>query len=258
MRFSGPPGPTVDVPAPVLALARGRDILPVWQNEAGGLTFRIGDTGAGAGTGERVYVKWAPAGSGLDLPAEAERLRWAGKFVVVPRVLDHGAVDGGTGRAGSWLVTAELAGESAVAPRWRAEPATAVRAMGEGLRALHEQLPREDCPFSWSVERRLARADGAGIPVPVGLTEPPPVDRLVVCHGDPCAPNTLIGDGGSWSGHVDMGSLGVADRWADLAVAGLNTVANYGPGWEDALLDAYGIDPDPVRIDYYRRLWNAT
>ena len=45
----------------------------------------------------------------------------------------------------------------------------------------------------------------------------PPVDRLVVCHGDACAPNTLLTDDGRWSGHVDLGQLGVADRWADLA-----------------------------------------
>ena len=32
---------------------------------------------------------------------------------------------------------------------------------------------------------------------------------------------------------------------------------NYGPGWEDALLVAYGIDPDAERMSYYRDLWNA-
>jgi kanamycin kinase len=28
-------------------------------------------------------------------------------------------------------------------------------------------------------------------------------------------------------------------------------------GWEKPLLDAYGIDPDPDRIDYYRLLWEV-
>jgi aminoglycoside phosphotransferase len=36
----------------------------------------------------------------------------------------------------------------------------------------------------------------------------------VVCHGDACAPNTLIAAEGRWSGHVDLGMLGTADRWA--------------------------------------------
>ena len=85
----------------------------------------------------------------------------------------------------------------------------------------------------------------------------PDIDRLVVCHGDACAPNTLVADDGRWSGHVDLGALGVADRWADLAIATWSTQWNYGDGWEDALLDAYGIAPDPERTDYYRRLWEV-
>jgi kanamycin kinase len=237
----------VHVPASITALAGDRPLLPVWQNQSGGLTFRIGD-------GERrLFAKWAPTGSGPDLAAEAVRLRWAGRFTPVPRVRDHG-----TDEDGAWLVTHEVPGESAVSPRWKADPRTAVRALGAGLRVLHDRLPVADCPFTWSVDHRLEHARRAGVEAPADLPEPPPVDRLVVCHGDPCAPNTLLHDDGSWSGHVDMGGLGIADRWADLAVALWSTELNYGPGWENALLDAYGIDPDPYRTDFYLRLWNAT
>lgn len=253
MSYAGPPQAAVQVPPPIASLAGDRPLLPVWRNLLGGLTFRIGG-GEGDGDGEgRLFAKWAPVGSGLDLAAEAERLRWAGGFTPVPRVRDQGASEDG-----AWLVTHEVWGDSAVSPRWKADPATAVRALGVGLRRLHESLPVEDCPFSWSVERRLARARRAGIEVPADLPEAPPVDRLVVCHGDACAPNTLLGDDGSWSGHVDMGALGVADRWADLAVATWSTQWNYGPGWEAPLLDAYGIAPDPERIEFYRRVWSVT
>jgi kanamycin kinase len=211
----------------------------VWRNELGGLTFRIGD---GA---DCRFLKWSPRASGLDLGPEAARLTWAVPFTPVPEVLETGA-DG----SGWWMVTAALPGESAVADRWKADPATAVVAIGEGLRALHDALPVDRCPFSWSVEDRLAK----GL-APPPEESPPPIDRLVVCHGDPCSPNTLIGDDGRWSGHVDLRDLGVADRWADLAVATWSTEWNYGPGWERALLDAYGIGPDPERTHYYRLLW---
>ncbi|MFI9580583.1 aminoglycoside 3'-phosphotransferase [Streptomyces sp. NPDC052236] len=247
MLYSGPPLSPVHVPAPINALAGDRPLLPVWQNQLGGLTFQIGSGD------RRLFAKWAPAGSGLDLAAEAVRLRWAGRFTPVPRVRDHGS-----GEDGAWLVTHGVPGESAVSRRWRADPGTAVRALGAGLRVLHDRLPVADCPFTWSVEHRLEHARRAGMKVSADLPEPPPVDRLVVCHGDPCAPNTLLHDDGSWSGHVDMGTLGIADRWADLAVATWSTEWNYGPGWEDALLDAYGIAPDPYRTDFYRRLWSAT
>jgi kanamycin kinase len=80
----------------------------------------------------------------------------------------------------------------------------------------------------------------------------------VVCHGDACAPNTLVDDDGRSCGHVDFGQLGVADRWADLAVATLSLGWNYpGRDWEAEFFNAYGVQPDPARIDYYRRLWQA-
>ena len=83
----------------------------------------------------------------------------------------------------------------------------------------------------------------------------PPIDRLVVCHGDACAPNTLVGADGAWTGHVDMATLGVADRWADLAIASWSLGWNFGPGWDATFYAAYGIAPDPDRIAYYRLLW---
>jgi aminoglycoside phosphotransferase (APT) family kinase protein len=70
--------------------------------------------------------------------------------------------------------------------------------------------------------------------------ETPPDDRLVVCQGDACAPNTILTPDGRCSGHVDLGSLGVADRWVDLAIATWSTDWHYGPGWQRHLVDASG------------------
>jgi aminoglycoside phosphotransferase len=153
--WSGRPLPgSVTVPPPVAAVAAGRPAVPVWVNEAGGLTFEVGD---GA---ERCFVKWAPAGSDeLDLAAEADRM------------------EGRACRGGH---------------RHRGGPA-----------------------------------------------------------GDARQPA-----GSRWSGHVDLGRLGIADRWADLAIATWSAGWNYGPGWERLLLDAYGVEPDPERTRYYRLLWD--
>jgi kanamycin kinase len=242
-----PTGP-VAVPQRVVEIAGGDDIAPAWINEVGGLTFQLGD---GAGTSRR-FVKWAPHGVGLDLRAEEERLRWAVAFTPVPGVLASGRDDDA-----DWLVTRGLPGRSAVDPVWLADPARAVRAIGRGLRRLHDSLPVDDCPFDWSIESRLARSPKARAQDP-GLGAPPPIDRLVFCHGDTCAPNTLLDDAGQWSGHVDLDAMGVADRWADLAVATMSLGWNYGPGWDDLMLDAYGVAPDPERTSFYRALWNGT
>jgi aminoglycoside phosphotransferase len=253
----------VVVPAAVRAVAAGCGLRPVWLNVLGGLTFEI-DDGYG-----RSFVKFAPAGSGLPLAREAERLAWAQRFTPVPRVLNAGADETGT-----WLHTAALPGRNAVDARWLADPAPAVAAIGGGLRALHDALPTADCPFSWMAEDRLATAreraaaglidtaawhpDYQHLTVAEALAlaaDVPPIDRLVVCHGDACAPNTLVDDAGRWAGHVDMATLGLADRWADLAIASWSLGWNFGPGWEDDFWTAYGVTPDADRIAYYRLLW---
>ena len=82
-------------------------------------------------------------------------------------------------------MTRVLPGLSAVDPRWLAAPATAVRAVGEGLRAAHESLPVGDCPFEWTVSVRVMNVQRRGIRVPRPLRTPPPVDRFVVCHRHP-------------------------------------------------------------------------
>ncbi len=260
-RPAGPPERAPAVPEIVAALVGAGHLEAVWVNEAGGVTWRVPEA--------RLYVKWAPAAGGLDLRVEAERMAWAARYTPVPEVLDAGAE-----AEGSWLVTAAIEASSAVSAAWLSEPATAVAAVGVGLRVLHDALPVAECPWSWSVESRVAASarlaaeqGAAGSPDALAgeaegdlslLGPPPEVDRLVVCHGDACCPNTLLDQGGHFAAHVDLAALGVADRWADLAVATYSTIWNYGAGWEEVLLDAYGVDPDADRTRYYRRLWDLT
>ncbi len=241
---SGAPASSTPVPPVLARVTGGRPLEPVWRNELGGLTFRV----VGAGQ----YVKHSPAGSGIDLAREAARLRWAGRSTAVPRVIDTGE-----DASGQWLLTAALPGSNAVAPYWRTQPARAVPALGRALRAVHDALPVQGCPFVWEPE--VARTGGPARP---------PVLRPVVCHGDACAPNTLLADdppGGAGAssgpavvtGVVDLGQLGVGDPWADLAIATWSTRWNYGPGWEQALLEAHGTELDAERTAYYRWLWGT-
>jgi kanamycin kinase len=252
------------LPETVRQLAGGRPLRVVWRNVLDGLTFELDDGG------EHLFIKWVPTGSGLDLTVEAARMEWAAGYTSVPR-----PIDSGNDTEGSWLVTHAIAGETAVSERWKQEPARAVTAIGEGLRAFHDALPVVGCPFSWSAEERVADAraragDGRlrsdawhqehahlDVQEALGLlAEPPILDQLVVCQGDACCPNTLIGPDARCTGHVDLGQLGLADRWADLAVATWSATWNFGPTWEDELLAAYGARPDPERTAYYRLLWD--
>jgi kanamycin kinase len=260
--FPDPSSDPVEVPHSVAHLVSGRPHELIWVNGVGGLTFRVIDASGS------IYVKWAPSGTGENMASEARRLEWARKHISVPPVLGQGS-----DADGEWLVTRGIEAQNAVSPRWTSDPRTAAVAVGAGLRSLHDSLPVDDCPFSWGAADRLrtvwemAERGGlsghdwsdefSGMDIDEALDELRSVPRedLVVCHGDPCAPNTLIGDDGTWRSHTDLGRLGVGDRWADLAVASWSTVWNYGPGWENVVYEAYGVEPDEAKIRYYRLLW---
>ena len=225
--------PDPPVPPRVLDIAGDQPAELIWQNELGGLTYRIGDR----------FLKWNPRETGIDLAREAARLEWISARHPAPPVLDFGTDD-----EAEWLLTAALPGGYAVGNVWRARPAEAIAAIATGLRAIHS-LPVAEFPTTWRNEVWVERQ-------PENLGPKPPIVDAVVLHGDACAPNTLITADGAWSGNVDFGDLGVGDRWADLAVASMSLDWNFGEGHQDEFYAAYGVEPDEERIRYYRALWD--
>jgi kanamycin kinase len=221
------------VPEVVLRLADGRQPELAWRNELGGLTFRIGDS----------FIKWNSAATGADLARERSRLEWLAGRHPAPMVLGYGEH-----ADGQWLMTAAIPGESAVGDRWRARRPEAIRAIADGLRAMHA-VAVDDFPSGWTSEVWVGRS-------PATIGPRPAVEEPVLVHGDACAPNTLISDDGAWTGNVDFGDLAVGDRWADLAVASMSLDWNFGEGHQAELFEAYGIEPDVERIRYYRALWH--
>lgn len=249
------------------ALAGMADWEPtvVWAHAPGKVTWRLR-----APHGETRYLKVMRRGLEPSLAAERDRLNWAQSRLPVPRPLAHGWDD-----AHEWLLTSALAGVNATDDRLRADPPRLVPLLAAGLRQFHS-VPVDDCPFDnrLDVSVQLARQRVAAGLVDVQkdlhsdhgkLTAKEALNRLarlrpsqedlIVCHGDYCLPNVLIRDG-QVSGFVDLGNVGVADRWLDLAVATWSVTWNLGPGWEDLFLESYGIPRDPEKIAFYRLLYD--
>jgi kanamycin kinase len=223
----------VPVPGVVIEFAAGRSVELVWRNETGGLSFRIEDR----------FLKWNPPSTGIDLVRERLRLDWLAGRHPGPRVLEWGQ-DGG----GQWLITAAVPGGMAIGSPWTTRTGEAVRAIAAGLRALHA-VPMDDFPAEWTAQSWVGQ-------IPESLGPRPEVPDPVLVHGDACAPNTLISAAGEWTGNVDFGDLAVGDRWADLSIASMSLDWNFGKGHQAEFYRAYGIEPEPERIDYYRRLWH--
>jgi len=237
-----------------------------WRGAPQTVVYRLSRAGR-----EPLYVKLADLGWHPDPVGEGARLRWAAGRVPVPGVVESGADDGV-----AWLVTRGLRGVDATHHAVAGHPARLAELLARGLRGFHA-MPVSRCPFDFRLDRALESARGR---LERGLIDPardfhpehahlsaekavrtleltrPPTEDVVVCHGDYCPPNVLV-DGGEVVGFLDVGELGVADRWWDLAVATWSLTWNLGPGHEGRFLETYGVEPDPERTAFYRLLYDV-
>jgi len=218
------------------------------------------------------YLKVARKGWHPSLALECDRMRWAASVLPVPKIVDYGMEEGV-----EWLLTEALSGLVATDEDLMSDPPTLVPILAKGLHTFHE-APIRSCPFdfrlSTALEHIRARVS-AGLVDPVSDFHPeyqhltpeeafkelqttaPSTEDIVLCHGDYCLPNVLI-DNGQVSGYLDLGELGLADRWWDLAVATWSVTWNLGPGWEDLFLETYGMEVDQERMRYFRLLYDLT
>ena len=196
------------------------------------------------------FAKVDTEGRYPTLRGESERMVWAAAYLPVPTVVAL-EQQGGT----TILLTEALPGRDATDEVWRDDLGALVAALGRGLRAFHEAVGEEWCPFRFDIERALEHVrrrvatddiDPAGfhedhrhLSPAAALAEleatAPADEDLVVCHGDYCPPNVLLRDG-AVTGYVDLGELGAADRWWDVATGGWSTCWNFGERVRAALL----------------------
>lgn len=255
--------PQVDLPAVIRAMVDGyawdRDTLG--HSDAGVFRLEAADK-------PRLFLKVDEADGFGELPAEVERLRWLGQqSISCPEVL---AFEVHSGR--NWLLMSAMSGKDLVS----ADPLPAektITIMAEALRTLHA-LEIGSCPFDHRLDRRIANARAR---MEAGLVDEedfddersgrsardvfadlialrPASEDLVVAHGDACLPNFMV-DGDRFSGFIDCGRLGIADRCQDLALSCWSIRHNLGEEWIAPFLALYGgPDADPARLAYYRLL----
>ncbi|NYI80092.1 aminoglycoside 3'-phosphotransferase [Nocardioides panzhihuensis] len=255
------------IPAGLLP-ADGTDWKSVTTGESGAMVLH--DRARGR------FAKLAPAAYRDDVAAERDRITWLGEAglptasVLAWRSNDEGAC----------LITSAVAGVPA-----DQLDAAALRRAWSGIAAiardLHD-LPTADCPFDRGLASMMplarttvaqGRVQTEFLPLPLQQVPPAHVlgqveddlprrqrqeeDERVVCHGDLCLPNILIDpDTMRVAGLIDLGRLGVADPYADLALL----LANARETWPDEVTaraadhefgELYGIDLDAERQRFY-------
>lgn len=253
----------VAVPAGLAALVAGRTWFRDQVGESGCAVHRLVREGDGD-----LYLKMAGADRLADLVDEMARLRWLSGYLPVPPLHGFGLEAGG-----GWLLTGRLPGRTAY-QLLEEDPAAApvlAASLARFLRRLHA-IPVERCPFNADSALRLAAAKDR---MEAGLVEedefdaarlgksaravwdemraamPAAFDR-VVTHGDFSLDNLLVVDG-DVTGCIDLGRVGVADPWQDLAIL-WHSLAEFGEEAAAAMLQAYGIALDPAKLDFHLRL----
>jgi streptomycin 3"-kinase len=246
--------------------------IPVITGESGDLVYRRDD--------QLAYAKLAPAARSAELAGERDRLMWLdGQGVACPKVIDWRETEEGVCLVMSAILgipAAELSGPDLL----KAWP-TMVRQLG----TLHE-LAADRCPFDRGLSLMFDRAvdvvaRNAVNPdfLPDEDKETPASQLLariasevptrrdqekvdnVVCHGDPCMPNFMVHPQTlQCTGVIDLGRLGAADRYADLALMLVNaaeiwTTQGQGEQARAILFDTLGLGaPDQERLAFYLRL----
>lgn len=251
----------LEVPAS-LAVA-GRRWFRDRVGESGCAVYRLTEDGS-----DDLYLKVAHGPVVTDLVDEAVRLRWLAPYLPVAPL--HGFV---LESDSAWLLTGRLPGRTAYQLLERDPSAAPVLAasLARFLRRLHA-LPADRCPFNADHRLRLAAARDridAGLvdesdfdDARIGMSAeqvwdammaalPPAFDR-VVTHGDFSLDNLLVVEG-EVVGCIDLGRVGVADPWQDLAIL-WNSLQEFGDGAAQAMLDAYGVALDGARLDFHLRL----
>ncbi|MGK6313649.1 APH(3'') family aminoglycoside O-phosphotransferase [Neorhizobium sp. DT-125] len=255
-----------------MLLDRAFDWIPVKTGESSDAVYRRSDGLA--------YAKIAPAHRSVDLAGERDRLAWLnGLGAACPEVVDWRETEDG-----ACLVMTAIPGVPAVNLPGT-DLLTAWPSIIRQIRILHD-LPVDQCPFDRSLTFMIKRAadvvarDAVNPEFLSDEDQETPASELlarverelptrfdqeavdkVVCHGDACMPNIMIDPiGFQCTGLIDLGRLGTADRYADLALL----VANAGESWVSReqgaqafaiLFDTLGIDkPDKERLAFYLRL----
>lgn len=239
------------------------DLPPSWRSGFRLTAQTNGKSGAAVyRTDNGRFIKSEPAGPLAELPGEIARLDWLhGTGLPCPAVLDTAEYAGR-----HWLMMTAIPGRDlAQSPDIPAE--TAVTLVAGALRDLHA-LDIADCPFDHRVAVRVATAtarfaaglfdgdnpaDGPAHHAQL-LANRPATEDLVVTHGDACFPNFMAEDR-RFTGFIDCGRLGVADRCQDLALACRSLGRNFGPAAMETFLAAYGVtDPDQAKLGWYNLL----
>lgn len=248
------------------------------RRRIGGRTFKpedIGHSGATVLMFEDMVLKVQPESN--MAANEVSIMNWANGKLAVPQIIETEVADGTrftlmSRMQGHYLCTepmlddqerlAEICAES-LKRLWTVDIAGCPtdRTLDAKFREIEAGLKEGRFRVEDSMQPEIYQGpDGFRDPAALfdWLVEHRPGEELRLTHGDLCLPNIFAGDRG-FTGYIDVGLAGVADRWVDIEKClwsmWANTTGFFGgkrrPFERKLLFDALGMAPDEERLRYY-------
>lgn len=217
-----------------------------------------------------------------DSDKERKILTWLDEKLPAPRLIAFERQDGF-----NYLLMSKIPGEMACSETYMQNPAPAVKALADGLKALRA-VDTKGCPNNNTLDVTLANARHNLENGLIDLKEIDedrifaygfsgmddlfrfldknrPDEEIVFSHNDYCLPNVFL-DNGAFSGLVDLGDAGIGDQWQDIALCvrsleyNLVKISKYSRGdyerYKALLFDELGFAEEKDIIDYYILLDN--
>lgn len=205
------------------------------------------------------FIKTAKEGM---LTREYEALKWLEGKLVVPKIVIYEIYNGS-----EFLVTEEIKGNMVFETETVEQ---GIRIIVDAFKEIYK-VDYKDCPFNVSLDYKLNLVKenvGNGLIDYNNLSENvkekfKSLDEIIsyleenrfeedLCfsHGDTSLPNIFYDDG-KFSGFIDVGECGIADKWFDLAICQKSIKRNYGQEAISLFYNELGIEPDNKKIDYY-------
>ena len=213
---------------------------------------------------ETYFLKIAPLG---ELTSEYEKLIWLAGKIKVPEVILYEINDDV-----EYLITSAVVGEMICSDfylkddNWK----LGIPLIIEAFKELYK-IDINDCPFNVSldykltliknnIDNKLLALNNISEEVLDKFKTLDNIYRYLInnrfdeelcfTHGDVSLPNLFV-DNGKFSGFIDVGECGIADKWFDLAIAVKTIKRNYGEDAVNILFEQLGIIKDENKINYY-------
>lgn len=211
---------------------------------------------------KKYFLKVADKGL---LTREYNALKWLDGKLSVPRVFMYEVTDNT-----EYLITESMSGEMICSEKNLKRPDVALKYLKDALERLY-LVDIGTCPFDVSLKYKLSLVEknvieglikdedlkpetlkkfGSTYNLLKYLQENRFDEDLCFSHGDTSLPNVFVNDTG-FTGFIDVGECGVADKWFDLAICEKSIKRNFGEEYINKFYETLGIIPDRKKLDYY-------